>query len=317
MEHRRLGESGLKVSAVGLGSWLTFGSALDDDAGRDCLRTAIEGGVNLIDTADVYARGEAEAFLGRALRDYRRQDLVVATKVYFPMSDGPNDRGLSRKHVMESCHGSLKRLGLEAIDLYQCHRYDPETPLEELVRAMDDLIRQGKVLYWGVSCWTAAQLEAVCEVARRLLAPPPVSNQPPYNLLQREVEAEVLPASRRLGIGQLAFSPLAQGLLSGKYQGGRIPPASRLADDRRNRWMKERLTEDNFRIVDALLAVAADLGVAPATLAVAWTLRDPAVASAIVGATRPEQVRANLAAATLRLDPEALARLDAAVEVRA
>lgn len=313
MRYRRLGESGLKVSTLGLGSWLTVGGGAAEEGARATLRAALDAGVNLIDTADVYADGEAEAFLGRELADVPRRSLVVATKVYFPTSDDPNDRGLSRKHVLEACEGSLRRLRLDYVDLYLCHRHDPETPLEELVRAMDDLIRQGKVLYWGVSCWSAAQVEAACEVARRLLAPPPIANQVPYSLLRREQEAEVVPGCARAGVGTLAFSPLEQGLLSGKYSRGRIPPGSRLADDRRNRFMKGWLTEANFARVDALGEVARRAGLPLPTLALAWCLRRPEVASAVMGASRPEQLRANVAAAELELEPALLAEVEDAL----
>lgn len=314
MQYRRLGRSGLKVSAVSLGSWLTYGNSVEDATARDCLRAAIEAGVNLLDTADVYADGQAEEVLGRLIRDHRRQDLVVATKVFFPMSEAPNDQGLSRKHVMESCEASLRRLGLDYLDLYQCHRHDPDTPLDELVRAMDDLIRQGKVLYWGVSEWTAEQLREVVGVARGLLACPPISNQPLYNALERDLEAEVLPTSVELGIGQVVFSPLAQGVLTGKYLGGAVPPGSRLANERLNAFMKRRLSADNLRKVEALAAIARELGVPVATLALAWCLRQPNVASVIVGASRPEQVRENVAAADLALSPAVLARIEEALQ---
>lgn len=310
MEYRRLGNSGLKVSVVSLGSWLTYGNAVSDSSARKCLRAAIEHGVNLIDTADVYAKGEAEACLGKLLRDYRRQEIVLATKCFGAMSDDPNDRGLSRKHVFESIHGSLKRLRTDYVDLYQCHRYDPETPLEETVRVMDDLARQGKLLYWGVSCWDEAQIQAACEIADRTGAVRPISNQPPYNMLQREVEAAVVPACERLGLGQVVFSPLAQGLLTGKYRGGEVPPGSRLANDRINSFMKERMTEANLAKVDALAGVADDLGVTLPELALAWCLRLPSVASVIVGASRPRQVKENAKAAAVQLPDDALARIE-------
>lgn len=311
MHYRRLGESGLKVSVVSLGSWLTFGNAVDDKPARECVFAALEAGVNYFDTADVYARGAAEQFLGRALKGTRREELVLGTKVFGRMSDDVNDAGLSRKHVFESVERSLRRLETEYIDLYQCHRYDPDTPLPEVVRAMDDLIRQGKVLYWGVSCWTAAQLREACEVADRLRAPRPISNQPPYNLLQREIEAEVLPTSKELGLGQLVYSPLAQGVLTGKYLGGAVPPESRLADDKLNKFMKDLLGAEHQARVEALRGIAAELGVALPALALAWCLRDPGVSSVITGSTRPEQVRANLAAAELVLSAETLARIEA------
>lgn len=311
MKYRRLGASGLKLSAVSLGSWLTFGTAVEDAAGRECLRAAFDAGVNFFDTADVYAHGEAETFLGKALMALPRDSLVIGTKVFGKMSEDVNDSGLSRKHVMQSVEHSLRRLKTDYIDLYQCHRYDDSTPLAEVVRAMDDLIRQGKVLYWGVSCWSAAQLRSACEIADQLLAPRPISNQPPYNLLQREIEAEVLPSSRALGIGQVVYSPLAQGILTGKYLGGAVPSDSRLANDKLNKFMKDRITAANLAQVAALEAVAKDLGVPLAALALAWCLRDEGVTSVITGATKPEQVRANCQAAELLLEPETLARIDA------
>ena len=311
MNYRRLGESGLKVSAVSLGSWLTYGNAVEDKAARECVFAALDAGVNFFDTADVYAKGAAESFLGKALQSVRREELVLGTKVFGKMSDDVNDRGLSRKHIMASCEHSLRRLKVEAIDLYQCHRYDPETPLPEVVRAMDDLIRQGKVLYWGVSCWTAAELREACEVADRLLAPRPVSNQPPYSLLDRAIEEEVLPTSRELGIGQVVYSPLAQGILSGKYRGGKIPSDSRLADDTLNRGMKDKLSGENEARVEALAAIAGGLGIPLAQLALAWCLRDEGVSSVISGASRPEQVRQNVAAAETELSEDVRAKIEA------
>ncbi len=311
MKYRRLGESGLKVSAVSLGSWLTYGNAVEDKAARECVFAAFDAGVNFFDTADVYAKGAAETFLGKALQSVRREELVLGTKVFGKMSDDVNDRGLSRKHIMASCEHSLRRLKVEVIDLYQCHRYDPETPLPEVVRAMDDLIRQGKVLYWGVSCWTAEELREACEVADRLLAPRPISNQPPYSLLDRGIEAEVLPASRALGIGQVVYSPLAQGILSGKYRGGKIPGDSRLADDSLNRGMKDKLSDENEARVEALAGIAGELGIPLAQLALAWCLRDEGVSSVICGASRPEQVRQNVAAAETELSDEVLAKIEA------
>src|SRR5579872_3249042 len=227
MQYRRLGASGLKVSEVCLGSWLTFGNATEDQTAIDCIDKAYELGMNFFDTANVYARGASETVVGKALRKYDRETYVVATKVYFPMSDGPmpNNSGLSRKHIMEQCEASLRRLGLDYIDLYQCHRYDPETPLEETLRALDDLVRQGKVLYVGFSQWTASQIEdaVAFQVAHNLNRF--VSSQPYYNLLGRDAEKAVIPVCEREGIGQIVYSPLAQGLLTGKYKPGQPPPA--------------------------------------------------------------------------------------------
>lgn len=309
MEYRRLGRSGLKVSAIGLGTWLTFGSRLDDGTAGAILRRALDLGVNLVDTADVYDRGGAEAQLGRLLADVPRKDVVLASKVYFPTGEGPNDRGLGRKHVFETLHASLRRLRTDYLDLFQCHRYDAETPLEETVRAFDDLVRQGKVLYWGVSCWTAAQIDEAVETARAIGAQPPVSNQPPYSLLDREIEVEVLPACRRRGLGVLAFSPLAQGVLTGKYLGGARPGDSRLADEARNRFMVRHLEADTLAKVEAMGALAREAGVTPAQLALRWVLRREEVASALVGATKVSQVEEN--AADVRVDPCVLERLDA------
>ena len=237
MDYRRVGDSGLEVSEVGFGSWLTLGSSIDALASSELVRRAFDLGVNFFDTADVYANGSAEEALGRAVRDLPRQELVIASKCFFAMSKRPNDRGLSRKHVVESIEGSLRRLGLDYLDLHQCHRFDPEVPLEETVRAYEDVIRQGKILYWGVSQWSGAQVREACRIADTTGGYRPISNQPGYSILRREIEAEVLPTCDELGIGQLAFSPLAQGALTGKYGGGPPPPGTRAADEQRNRFM--------------------------------------------------------------------------------
>ena len=313
MKYRRLGESGLKISTVSLGSWLTYGNAVESVRGRECVRAAFDAGVNFFDTADVYAKGAAESFLGVALAAFPRNELVIGTKVFGKMSEAVNDAGLSRKHIMESCEHSLRRLKVSYLDLYQCHRHDPDTPMAEVVRAMDDLIRQGKVLYWGVSCWSPEQLLEACETADRMHAPRPISNQPPYSLLQREIEADVLPASLELGIGQVVFSPLAQGILSGKYLDGAIPADSRLANDTLNRFMKDRVTEANHAKVKALLELANELEAPLASLALAWCLSRAGISSVIMGATKPEQVRANCAAADLELSEEVLARIETVV----
>ena len=312
MRYRPLGTSGCKVSSIALGSWLTLGSSVDQATTTTLVRAALDGGVNFFDTADIYARGEAELALGRAIGGVRRQDLVLATKLFWPMSENVNDKGLSRKHVMESCHASLKRLGTDYVDLYQCHRPDPETPVEETVRAMEDLVRHGKVLYWGVSVWSGPQIEAACEVADRTGGFRPVTNQPEYSFVQRGIEDEVMPTSDRLGLSQIVWSPLAQGLLTGKYAGGRVPPGSRGADAQRNRFLMPLLTEANLARAAHMGRVAAELGITPAQLALAWVLRRREVSAAIVGATRVEQVRENLAAADVDLSPETIARLEAA-----
>jgi voltage-dependent potassium channel beta subunit len=311
MKHRNLGRSGLKVSEVVLGSWLTFGSSVDEDATRDVVRAALEHGVTTFDTADVYALGKAETALGRALAGVPRKDLVLATKVFWPTGQGPNDRGLSRKHVVESCEASLRRLGVEHVDVYQCHRFDPETPLEETVRAMEDLVRAGKTLYWGVSVWTGAQIADAMRLAREVGGYGPVVNQPEYSLLERGIEAEVLPTCRRLGVGQWAFSPLAQGALTGKYAGARRPAGSRGADAQRNRFMERYLEPDALARIDRFATLAREAGTTPARLALAWCLAQPGVDAVVVGATRPEHVADNVQASALTLEPALLARLDA------
>jgi voltage-dependent potassium channel beta subunit len=310
MEYRRVGRSGLQVSEIGLGSWLTLGSAVARERSADLVKLAFDLGVNFFDTADVYANGAAEESLGRALRNLPRRHLVIASKCYFAMSERPNDSGLSRKHVVESVEASLRRLGTDYLDLHQCHRYDPTVPVAETVRAYEDLIRQGKLLYWGVSLWTGAQIREACEAADHSGGYRPISNQPGYSILRRDIEHEVLPTSSELGLGQLAFSPLAQGALTGKYAGGERPPGSRAADPERNRWMNDVLTDAALARVQRLAPVADGLGISLAQLALAWCLRRPEVASVIVGATQPEQLEENCKASALRLPLETMARID-------
>ena len=312
MRYRPLGPTGCQVSTIALGSWLTLGSSVDQATTSALVKEALSGGVNFLDTADIYARGEAELALGRAIAGVRRQDLVLATKVFWPMSENVNDKGLSRKHLMESCANSLRRLGTDYIDLYQCHRPDPDTPVEETVRAMEDLVRQGKVLYWGVSVWSGEQIRAACAAADRTGGYRPITNQPEYSFLQRGIEAEVMPTCAELSLTQIVWSPLAQGLLTGKYAGGRVPAGSRAADEQRNKFLKPLMTPANLARAAHVAAVAADLGLTPAQVALAWVLRTRQVSSAIVGATRVEQLRENLKAADVDLSPEALARLEEA-----
>ena len=302
---RLLGSSGIDVSVVSLGSWLTFGESVDEGASLAVVRRAFELGVNLFDTANVYARGGAEEVLGRALRGLPRDEILVATKVLGEMGPEPVDRGLSAPAVRYQCEQSLRRLGVETIDLYQCHRYDPEAPLGETCHAMDELVRAGKVRAWGVSEWSARQMEeAVALCAREGLAPP-VSDQPRYSMLQREAETDALPACADLGLGVLVFSPLAQGMLSGKYRSAdEVPPDSRGAGEQ-GRLLRERFFEPgHFARVSRLREIADGLGVPLARLAIAWTLRRPEVTSAIVGATRPEQLEENVSAAELELTDE-------------
>lgn len=310
MQYVNLGRSGLRISRLSIGSWLTFGSSVGDDGTEACVRAALDAGVNVIDTADIYAYGAAEEALGTFLPSLTRHKLVLATKLFWPMSEDPNDRGLSRKHVMESIEGSLRRLKTDYVDLYQCHRYDENTPLEETVRAMGDVIRQGKALYWGVSCWTAAQIIDACRIADQQGVPRPISNQPPYNLLTRDIEAEVIPTSKCEGLSQIVFSPLAQGVLTGKYSGGVRPEGSRGADQERNTFMDRALDPANLRRVDAMVTIAGDLQVTPAQLALAWCLRESNVASVIFGATKVSQVEDNVEAANLRLSDNVICALE-------
>jgi aryl-alcohol dehydrogenase-like predicted oxidoreductase len=311
MEYRNLGRSGLVVSEIALGSWLTLGSSVDRAGTREIVHRAFDLGVNLFDTADVYSNGAGEEALGHALRDIPRRYVVIATKCFFPMSERPNDRGLSRKHITESVEDSLRRLGTDYVDLLQCHRYDPNTPVEETVRAFDDLVGSGKVLYWGVSEWRAAQIVDACRTADALRAVRPISNQPHYNLLHRAIESEVIPVSRREGLSQIAFSPLAQGALTGKYSGGRRPSGTRAADTVRNVFMNQFLDGKTLADVDRLAPLAAELGISMAQLALAWCLAEPNVASAITGATRVAQLEDNVKASGLRLPAEILAQIDA------
>jgi len=314
VEYRRLGASGVRVSEIGLGSWLTYGVGVEADLGKACVARAYDLGVNFFDTADVYGRGAAEEVLGEALADFPRSSYVLATKVYFPAGDGPNDRGLSRKHIVEQCHASLRRLRTDYLDLYQCHRYDDETPLDETLRALDDLVRQGKVLYLGVSEWTAGQIGDALAVADELGLDRLVSNQPEYSILRRRIEAEVVPVCTREGVGQVVWSPLAQGVLTGKYRRGQAPPAdSRAASRRMGGFIGRWLTDEVLEAVERLRVVADEAGLTMAQLALAWVLREPNVASAIVGASRPAQLEDTCAAAGRRLDAEVLAAVDKAV----
>jgi voltage-dependent potassium channel beta subunit len=310
MRYRKLGRSGLQVSEVSLGSWLTFGSSVDRQATREIVHRAYDLGINLFDTADAYAKGEGEEALGQALRAIPRRHLVIASKAFFPMSRHPNDRGLSRKHLFESVEASLQRLGIDYLDLHQCHRPDPSTPVEETVCAYQDLIRQGKLLYWGVSEWDAEQIVEACRIADARSAYRPISNQPQYSLLRRQIEGELLPVCEREGLGQLVFSPLAQGVLSGKYSGAARPPGTRAADEERNQFMGAFLEVQTLERVEALRPVAAELGVSMPQLALAWCLRQPGVSSAIVGATRVSQLEENAKASELELSAEVEARID-------
>jgi aryl-alcohol dehydrogenase-like predicted oxidoreductase len=315
MEYRHLGRSGFVVSALSYGNWITHGGQVQEDAAVACVRAALDAGITTFDTADVYAGGRAEEVLGRALKGQRRESLEIFTKVYWPTGSGPNDRGLARKHVMESLHASLRRLQTDYVDLYQAHRFDFETPLEETLRAFDDLVRQGKVLYVGVSEWTAEQIEAALGVADDMGFDRIVSNQPQYSLLWRVIEAEVVPLCEREGMGQIVWSPLAQGVLTGKYLPGAPPPAgSRATSENGRRFISEFMTDEVLEPVQEFAALARAAGHTPATVALAWVLSNPNVSSAIVGATRPEQIVENAKALDAELEPELLRAVDEVLE---
>ncbi|MGI5227167.1 aldo/keto reductase family protein [Actinoallomurus sp. CA-142502] len=312
MEFRHLGRSGLMVSELAYGNWITHGSQIEEDAAVACVNAALDEGITTFDTADVYAGTRAEEVLGRALSGRRRESLEIFTKVFWPTGPGRNDRGLSRKHIFESIHGSLRRLGTDYVDLYQAHRFDHETPLEETLRAFDDLVRQGKVLYVGVSEWRAEEISRALKIADEMGLDRIVSNQPQYSMLWRVIESEVMPLSEREGLGQIVFSPIAQGVLTGKYRPGQAPPAGSRATDQEGgaSMIKRVLRDEVLTRVQRLRPVAEEAGLSMAQLAVAWVLQNPNVSSAIIGASRPEQVRDNVRASGVRLDPELLKRID-------
>jgi aryl-alcohol dehydrogenase-like predicted oxidoreductase len=310
VDFRRLGRSGLTVSEIAYGNWITHGSQVEEDAAHACVRAALDAGITTYDTADVYAQTRAESVLGRALQGVRRESYELFTKAYWPTGPGPNERGLGRKHLTESCHASLRRLGTDYLDLYQAHRYDTSTPLEETMLAYADLVRQGKVLYVGVSEWTAEQIAAAAGLARELRVPL-ISNQPQYSMLWRVIEAEVVPTCEREGLGQIVWSPIAQGVLTGKYKPGEAPPAgSRATDEMGGRFIKRMLDDTVLERVQQLRPIADDCGLSMAQLAIAWVLQNDNVSAAIIGATRPEQVEENVKAAGVRLDTEVLHRID-------
>jgi voltage-dependent potassium channel beta subunit len=310
MQYRRLGNTGLKVSEISLGSWLTYGGYVEEQNATASIDKAYDLGINFFDTANVYMRGEAEIVVGKALKKYQRDSYVLATKVFWPMGDGPNDRGLSRKHIIEQCHASLKRLNTDYVDIYYCHRYDKETPLEETLRALDDLVRQGKVFYVGVSEWTAEQITEAVHLADKKLLDRIVVNQPQYSMLERYIEKEVLPVCEKHGIGQVVWSPLAQGVLTGKYKKGEKAPEGSRAAQENYKSLFGLLTDENLDKVEQLKEVAVDHKLSLPTLALAWILRQPNIASALVGASRPEQLEENVKASGVKLSDETLARIE-------
>ncbi|MEJ1105559.1 MULTISPECIES: aldo/keto reductase family protein [unclassified Kribbella] len=311
MLHRRLGRSGLKISEIAYGNWITHGAQIDQEQALACTRAALDAGITTFDTADAYADTRAEEVLGLALAGVRRESVEVLTKLYWPTGPGANERGLSRKHVMEAAHASLRRLGTDYIDLYQAHRYDEETPLEETLRAFDDLVRQGKVLYVGVSEWTADQIRRALEIADSMGLDRIVSNQPQYNMLRRTIESDVVPLCEPEGIGQIVYQPLAQGVLAGKYLPGQPPPAgSRATDATGSEFIERLLYDDLLERVQRLKPLAADAGLSLAQLSIAWVLQQPGISAAIVGGSRPEQLADSAAAAGVKLDPDLLEAID-------
>jgi aryl-alcohol dehydrogenase-like predicted oxidoreductase len=314
MEFRHLGRSGLLISEIAYGNWITHGSQVEADAAHACVRAALEAGITTFDTADVYAGTRAESVLGEALKGERRAGLEIFTKVYWPTGPGRNDRGLSRKHILESIDGSLRRLQTDYVDLYQAHRYDYSTPLEETMLAFSDVVRSGKALYIGVSEWRAEEIRAAAELAGELRVPL-ISSQPQYNLLWRVIEAEVVPACEELGLGQIVWSPIAQGVLTGKYLPGQPPPAgSRATDPAGGNFVQRFMDEDVLTRVQQLKPLAEQAGLTPAQLAVAWVLQNRNVSAAIIGASRPEQVAENVKAAGVKLDAGLLKQIDEIVE---
>jgi voltage-dependent potassium channel beta subunit len=313
MEYRNLGKWGVKVSEIGLGSWMNFSSTAGYDQAPKIIERAHELGVNFFDTADGYAGGEAESVLGKTLSQFRRESYVIATKLFYPRGDGPNDGGLSRKHIVEQCNTSLKRLGVEYIDLLQCHGYDDSTPLEETLRAFEDLVRQGKILYMGISNWKTNHIADATNLIRSLSLRPIVSNQPYYNMLDPWIEREMIPLCEREGIGQVVFCPLSEGVLTGKYKPGEPYPAgSRAADSGQNIYMVSNGEMDQIKLqrVQQLIPIAQEIGLTMPQLALAWCLRQKNVSAVITGASRPSQIEDNVGASGKTLSAEVLAKID-------
>jgi aryl-alcohol dehydrogenase-like predicted oxidoreductase len=315
MEYRHLGSSGMEVSALAYGNWITHGSQIEEDTARACVHAALDEGITTFDTADVYAQGAAETVLGRALEGVRRDSIEIFTKTYWPTGDNPNNRGLSRKHIMESLHSSLERLQTDHVDLLQAHRFDYEAPLEETMRAFDDLVRQGKVHYVGVSEWNAEQIAEAVRLADDMGFDRIVSNQPQYSLIWRVIEAEVVPVCEAEGIGQIVWSPLAQGVLTGKYAPGAAdaPPAGTRATGPEGGEMSWLLRDEVLEPVQAYAALCREAGYSPAAVALAWVLQNANVSSAIVGASRPEQIAENVKALDIDLEPDFVEAIEKAL----
>lgn len=311
MKYRKLGNCGTRVSVIGLGSWLTLGGSVDRKSGDKIINSAIDNGINFFDTADVYARGEAEKFLGNSLKKFRRQDLVIATKCFGAMSQKPNDKGLSRKHIFESVNNSLVNLKTDYIDLYQCHRYDPDTTLEETCRAFNTLIELGKIIYWGVSEWTKKQIEDAVNFCELNGLHKPVSNQPQYSLLSRDIETNgVMNYCSKNGIGLVVWSPLAQGVLTGKYNKKKIESDSRLMDKKNNLFVKRLASEENLKKVERLIKLADEMETTPSNIALAWCLRNEIVSSVITSSTKESQLKENIRASELELSGKFLKQTD-------
>jgi len=306
MKYRKVGKAGLKVSEIALGSWLTYGNSVDAKQADSIIHTAIDSGINFLDMADSYAGGKAEEVIGRSIKGHLRSDLVISSKLFWPMSENINDRGLSRKHIMESVEKSLKRIGTDYIDIYFCHRFDSDTEVEETVRAMDDLIRQGKILYWGTSEWSAAQIERAIGEADNFMAYRSIAEQPGYNMFARHIEQEIMPVCAKNGIGLVVYSPLAQGLLTGKYNDS-TPPDSRGA---KTSWLEHSLTPANLEKTRQLEEVAHSLEITLSQLALAWVLNHSAVSSAIIGATNANHVKENVKAIDIEVSPETFAAIE-------
>ena len=312
MNYRRIGNSGLKISEIAIGAWLTYGGPVEAERTAEIIKTAVDMGINFIDLADIYSKGEAERLVGAAIQEMKRSDLVISSKVFWPMSENINDRGLSRKHIVESVEKSLLRIGTDYLDIYFCHRFDAETPMEEIVRAMDDLVHQGKILYWGTSVWTAEQIEHAVGTARDWRGYLPAVEQPRYNMLDRHIELEVMSTCARSGMGLTVWSPLAQGFLSGKYN-EKVPDDSRGGT---SNWLKNDLTEQNIEKAGKLETIARSLDLSLSQLALAWILRRPEISCAITGATKCEQVKQNVMASGVRLSDDTLKEIETILDNR-